>query len=420
MYYDYNGMEKYGQRTDATKPLIQCEYAHAMGNSLGGLDHYWELVRKYPSYQGGFIWDFVDQGLARYEPDGRVSFLYGGDFNDYDATDNSFNCNGIIAPDRTWHPHAYEVQRQYQSIWTTPVDLARGRVEVYNENFFIGLDAYEMEWQLLADGRVVKAGRIGDLDVAPQQRRAYTLGFTAADFCPQAKEILVNVAYKLKEKQPLLDIGHTAARQQFVVREYDCKAGFGLAASARPVEVTRWERGARVEGDTWQVFFSRDGFLAAYTVDGRELMAEGAEMPDLIIADGGKGQMGVIHEVLERLGLDIPIAGLAKDDRHRTAELLCGFPPVLVGIRPTSPLFHFLAHIQEEVHRFAVSFHRQKRSKAFIHSELEQIEGVGDKTVQTLLRHFRTVEKVRAANIEELSALVGAAKAKKIRAFFEK
>ena len=150
------------------------------------------------------------------------------------------------------------------------------------------------------------------------------------------------------------------------------------------------------------------------------LMAEGAEMPDLIIADGGKGQMGVIHEVLERLGLDIPIAGLAKDDRHRTAELLCGFPPVLVGIRPTSPLFHFLAHIQEEVHRFAVSFHRQKRSKAFIHSELEQIEGVGDKTVQALLRHFRTVEKVRAANIEELSALVGAAKAKKIRAFFEK
>ena len=150
------------------------------------------------------------------------------------------------------------------------------------------------------------------------------------------------------------------------------------------------------------------------------LMAEGAEMPDLIIADGGKGQMGVIHEVLERLGLDIPIAGLAKDDRHRTAELLYGFPPVLVGIRPTSPLFHFLSHIQEEVHRFAISFHRQKRSKAFIHSELEQIEGVGDKTIQTLLRHFRTVEKVRAANIEELSALVGAAKAKKIRAFFEK
>ncbi|MBD9236429.1 MAG: excinuclease ABC subunit C, partial [Alistipes onderdonkii] len=100
--------------------------------------------------------------------------------------------------------------------------------------------------------------------------------------------------------------------------------------------------------------------------------------------------------------------------------LLCGFPPVLVGIRPTSPLFHFLAHIQEEVHRFAVSFHRQKRSKAFIHSELERIEGVGDKTVRTLLQHFRTVAKVKAAPFEELTALVGPAKAKKIKAFFEK
>ena len=150
------------------------------------------------------------------------------------------------------------------------------------------------------------------------------------------------------------------------------------------------------------------------------LMAEGAELPDLVIADGGKGQMGVIHEVLERLGLDIPIAGLAKDDRHRTSELYCGFPPLLVGVRPTSPLFHFLTHIQDEVHRFAVSFHRQKRSKDFIHSELERIEGVGERTIRTLLRHFRTVEKVRASNIEELSALVGPAKAKKIKAFFEK
>lgn len=148
------------------------------------------------------------------------------------------------------------------------------------------------------------------------------------------------------------------------------------------------------------------------------LMAEGAELPDLVIADGGKGQMGVIHEVLERLGLDIPIAGLAKDDRHRTSELYCDFPPLLVGVRPTSPLFHFLTHIQDEVHRFAVSFHRQKRSKDFIHSELERIEGVGERTIRTLLRHFRTVEKVRTAPAEELSALVGPAKAKKILAYF--
>lgn len=148
------------------------------------------------------------------------------------------------------------------------------------------------------------------------------------------------------------------------------------------------------------------------------LQAEGAELPDLIIADGGKGQMGIIHEVLEALGLDIPIAGLAKDDRHRTAELYCGYPPLLVGLRPASPLFHFLASIQDEVHRFAITFHRQKRSKAFIHSELEQIEGVGAKTVSTLLAHFRSVAKVRAANIGELSALVGSARAQRIYSFF--
>ena len=150
------------------------------------------------------------------------------------------------------------------------------------------------------------------------------------------------------------------------------------------------------------------------------LQAEGAELPDLVIADGGKGQMGVIHEVLEALGLDIPIAGLAKDDRHRTAELYCGYPPLLVGLRPTSPLFHFLTSIQDEVHRFAISFHRQKRSRAFIHSELEQIEGIGQKTIVTLLHHFRTVEKVRTANPEELAGVVGPARAKKIREYFEK
>ncbi len=152
---------------------------------MGGLDHYWELVRKYPLLPGRFSSGTSStRGLSATSPTAVCRSSTAAISNDYDATDNSFNCNGIIAPDRTWHPHAYEVQRQYQSIWTTPVDLAQGRVEVYNENFFIGLDAYEMEWQLLADGRVVKAGRIGDLDVAPQQRRAYELGFTAAEFLP--------------------------------------------------------------------------------------------------------------------------------------------------------------------------------------------------------------------------------------------
>lgn len=277
MYWDYEACENYC-KSNPRKPLIQCEYAHAMGNSMGGFDLYWDLVRKYPSYQGGFIWDYVDQALAHYEADGRVSFYYGGDFNNYDATDNSFNNNGVIAADRTYHPHAYEVQRQYQSVWTEPVDLAKGRVSVYNENFFIGLDNCELEWQVVADGRVVKTGRVTDLEVAPQQRREYTLGFGEADFPSDASEVLVNVAYRLKSPEALLDAGHAVARQQFVVREYDCTGQTGLAQTERPVQITRWERGTRVEGDRWELFFSRDGFLSQYRVDGRELLAEGAAL----------------------------------------------------------------------------------------------------------------------------------------------
>ena len=149
----------------------------------------------------------------------------------------------------------------------------------------------------------------------------------------------------------------------------------------------------------------------------RRLLEEGAELPDLI-ADGGKGQMGVIHEVLEQLGLDIPIAGLAKDSRHRTAELYAGYPPRLVGVRPTSPLFHLLTHIQDEVHRFAISFHRQKRSNAFLHSELESIDGIGPRSIEALLKHFRTMSKIRAASPDELAEVVGRSKAQKLAAAF--
>lgn len=146
----------------------------------------------------------------------------------------------------------------------------------------------------------------------------------------------------------------------------------------------------------------------------RRLLDEGAELPDLIIADGGKGQMGAIHEVLERLQLNIPIAGLAKDNHHRTSELLCGYPPVSIGLRPTSSLFHLFTHIQEEVHRFAITFHRQKRSNAFLHSELEKVEGIGAKSIEVLFKHFRTMSKIKSASLEELAAVVGRSKAEKI------
>lgn len=148
------------------------------------------------------------------------------------------------------------------------------------------------------------------------------------------------------------------------------------------------------------------------------LLAEGAELPDLIIVDGGKGQLSSAYSVLCALGIEdrVPIVGLAK----RIEEIFFPGDPMPYYLSRTGEPLKVVCHIRDEAHRFGITFHRQKRSKAFIHSELEQIEGVGERTIQTLLRHFRTVEKVRAANIEELSALVGAAKAKKIRDFFEK
>ena len=140
---------------------------------------------------------------------------------------------------------------------------------------------------------------------------------------------------------------------------------------------------------------------------------EGTPLPDLIITDGGKGQMEVVRQVVEdELHLHIPIAGLAKDDRHRTHELLFGLPPLTIGLKQNTPLFHLLEQIQDEVHRFAITFHRDKRSKRQTASALDSIKGIGEKTKSTLLRHFKSVKRIREASEEELTNLIGAAKAK--------
>lgn len=151
------------------------------------------------------------------------------------------------------------------------------------------------------------------------------------------------------------------------------------------------------------------------------LRDEGQPLPDLIITDGGQGQMSVVREVVEgELHLDIPIAGLAKDDRHRTNELLYGWPPVVVGMKTDSELFHLLTHMQDEVHRFAITFHRDKRSKHALHSELDDIKGIGPKTKDLLLKELKTVKRIKEASIEEIAAIIGHSKAKIIAEHFEK
>jgi excinuclease ABC subunit C len=150
------------------------------------------------------------------------------------------------------------------------------------------------------------------------------------------------------------------------------------------------------------------------------MIEEGTPLPDLIITDGGKGQMEVVREVIQdELNIDIPIAGLAKDNRHRTNELLYGFPPVTIGLKTDSELFHVLTQIQDEVHRFAISFHREKRSKHQLHSELDEIKGIGPKTKEALLKHFKSIKRMKEADIHEITELIGAAKAQILVHYFK-
>ena len=151
------------------------------------------------------------------------------------------------------------------------------------------------------------------------------------------------------------------------------------------------------------------------------MIEEKTPLPDLIITDGGKGQMDVVREIVEgELKLDIPIAGLAKDDRHRTNELLYGWPPEVIGLNTNSELFHVLSRIQDEVHRYAITFHRDKRSKHALHSELDDIKGIGPKTKDALIKAFKSVKKIKESEIETLTETIGEAKAKVIFDYFHK
>ncbi|WP_163707273.1 glycoside hydrolase family 2 TIM barrel-domain containing protein [Mangrovibacterium lignilyticum] len=283
MYYDYKNSEKYGQ-SDKKKPLIQCEYAHAMGNSEGGFKEYWDLIRKYPLYQGGFIWDFVDQSIHWQNKDGQLIYAYGGDFNPYDATDNNFLDNGLISPDRKPNPHYKEVGYYYQSIWTTPVDLKNGQVEVYNEYFFRDLSNFYLEWELVADGKVLKTGTVSDLHVGPQQKVKVDLGVKIpADL--EANEVFVNVAYKLKSEEQLVSAGYALARQQLAVNEWqfsDVVLANKVAVNQKVVEPTIVDEDINyllVKGENFQIDFSRkSGYLCRYLVDGKFVFEDGTQL----------------------------------------------------------------------------------------------------------------------------------------------
>ena len=283
MYRTHQWCEDYARDDSKTRPLIQCEYNHTMGNSSGGFKEYWDLVRKYPKFQGGFIWDFVDQGLRAKDKNGVEIYKYGGDYNDYDPSDNNFNCNGIVSPDRVPNPHAYEIAYWHQNIWAEPVDLKAGKISVYNENFFRNLDNYKLVWTVLKNGKAVQTGEVEQLNVQPQQRCEIALPIKTDSLCPHA-ELMLNVDFVLKTAEPLLDAGTRVAYNQFEMQQGAC---FRKVPEAPAVDKdTRLslrnksgESQVVVSNNHFTVAFNRvSGLLATYNVDGKSILGQGGTL----------------------------------------------------------------------------------------------------------------------------------------------
>ena len=285
MYADYGAMERH-ERGNDPRPMIECEYAHAMGNSEGGFKEYWDVIRANRSVQGGFIWDFVDQAVYGKNAEGKTIFQYGGDEGRYPTSDQNFNCNGLIAPDRRWNPHAYEVQYFYQNIWVTPVDLKKGSLEVYNENFFTDLSAYRMEYSVIADGEKLSGGEIKLPKIGALQK----VNVTSSDLAkaikkaPQDKEVLVNVEFRLKEATALLEKDFMVAHNQFAVTDYAFPAiGTETIADNNPSgeDVKMDEAVAYVKLEAAGVVYTfnkNSGWIDYIDVDGKQVTQNGSQL----------------------------------------------------------------------------------------------------------------------------------------------
>ena len=293
MYADYGHCERYAQENNP-RPLIQCEYAHTMGNSGGGFKEYWDLVRKYPNFQGGYIWDFVDQGLRSVSKvTGKQIWAYGGDFGRFPASDNNFNCNGVINPDREPNPHAYEIQYYYQNIWATLADAKSGKVEIYNENFFQPLNYVFMNYEVLVDGKVADKGSvdISKLGIAPQAKAVVVvdaIAKAAADEACKDKEVLVNIDFCLSENQGVLNAGEKVAHEQFALSSYKFPTAEALAAQpanakgVQPVSLDDRAVYAVLSANGVDVTFSKHtGYVAFIDVDGKPMITDESELtPD--------------------------------------------------------------------------------------------------------------------------------------------
>ena len=297
MYYPVSACEKYAKDPNSPMPLIQCEYNHTMGNSGGNLSDYWNLVRKYPIFQGGFDWDFVDQALHRnivkpmsilpYKMNNeelrKIEYTYGGDYNKYDPSDNNFNCNGIIGPDRQMNPHAYEVAYQYQNIWAKMVSAEAGQVSVYNENFFRDLSNYALAWSLEEDGVETQNGTIADLDVPAQHSRTYTIPYDRSKIT--GKEVFLNIDFRLKNAEPLMTAGQVVAYAQLPIVtkqacEGDCSKMLAEGHGKKKMKLAA-KKDNVIAVTTPNLTFKLDrttGLISEYAYNGKSMLGEGGTL----------------------------------------------------------------------------------------------------------------------------------------------
>lgn len=279
MYIGYEESENYC-KSNGTKPYIQCEYAHAMGNSEGGFKEYWDLIRKYPKYQGGYIWDFVDQGLRDKSPiTGKEIFTYGGDYGRYPGSDYNFNCNGIIAPNRRLNPHAYEIQYVLQNVWIKDFDAENGSFNVYNENFFKNIDDLNLTATLFANGVKLTTIAIPDTKgIAPQATKlvkseALKSAIEKAEAEHATEEITINFAFASDGSQPLVDKGQVMARQQIVLNGYEFDKVDAPANTGSKIEVEETNSYVKVSAERMSVTIGKKtGMIDYLDVDGEPML----------------------------------------------------------------------------------------------------------------------------------------------------
>ena len=279
MYIGYEESERYC-KGNGTKPYIQCEYAHAMGNSEGGFKEYWDLIRKYPKYQGGYIWDFVDQGLRDKSPvTGKEIFTYGGDYGRYPGSDYNFNCNGIIAPNRRLNPHAYEIQYVLQNVWIKDFDAENGSFNVYNENFFKNIDDLSLTATLFANGVKLTTVAIPDTKgIAPQATKlvkseALKSAIEKAEAEHATEEITINFAFASDGSQPLVDKGQVMARQQIVLNGYEFDKVDAPANTGSKIEVEETNSYVKVSAERMSVTIGKKtGMIDYLDVDGEPML----------------------------------------------------------------------------------------------------------------------------------------------------